>query len=238
MMQIYLLAMANPLIAKKLAKFLAELKEAIDQVDAALAIQRKSGFTEEINLFNDRRHSLLTALKGAVRGFLKVDNTQKEAKALVQLFKDYGIKRKMQISQATGLFSNLITDLEGPFAGAIKAMNLQSLVANLKEANNSLQQVSEERLDEANANGTARLAEARKRADEAYHRFIEALESLMLLEGEEQYIAFVDRLNTEIKYYKQQALGEKVTETIPGAGGDNQDGNHSGDDGEEEPPQG
>jgi hypothetical protein len=238
MMQIYLLAMANPLIAKKLAKFLTELKEAIDQVDAALAIQRRSPFTEEIKILNDRRHSLLTALKGAVRGFSKLDATIGGAKALTQLFKDYGIKRNMQISQATGLFSNLITDLEGPFAGAIKAMNLQSLVANLKEANNSLQQVSEERLDEANANGIARLAEARKRADEAYHRFIEAVESFMLIEGEEQYITFVDRLNTEIKYYKQQALGEKVTETIPGGEDSNQDGNNSGDDGEEEPPQG
>lgn len=236
MMTIYMLAMSNKLIAQKAAKFLADLKIAIDEVDEALAIQRKSEFTEEIVTLNDRRHSLLAGIKGMARSLLKVDSTRDDAKALIQLFKDYSIKRSMQTDQATGLFTNLLTDLEGKFASSVKALNLQPQVTSLKEANTQLQKISEERLDAYNNNGTARLADARKKADEAYHRFVYAIESFVLLEGEANYTDFIDRMNTYIKHYKQEALGEKVKEKIPG-NNDNQGGGNSDGD-EEEPPQG
>ncbi|MDR0988005.1 MAG: DUF6261 family protein [Prevotellaceae bacterium] len=228
--QFYALCMGNKLIAQKAAAVLALLAAAIAQVDLALAIQRKSGYTEEITALNAQRHAFLVALKAAVKGFLGIASTQDDAKALLQLFKDYGIKRSMQIDQATGLFTNLLADLQGKFASAIKAMNLQTFVTNMKETNTKLQKAVEDRLDEANSNGTARLMEARKEADNLYHQVIEFIESLVRVEGEEKYTEFIDRANTLIKHYKQEVLGQKVTEKIPGS-------NNPGDD-EEEPPQG
>ncbi|MDR0989557.1 MAG: DUF6261 family protein [Prevotellaceae bacterium] len=234
MTKIYALLAANPQIAKKAAALLALFAAAIAQVDAALAIKRKSEYTAEIAELNVQRHALLAALKAAVRGFLHIASTQKEATELGQLFKDYGIRRKMQLNQATGLFSNLIADLEGEFAPSIKKMNLQTFVTNLKTANTQLQQLSEERLDDYNANGTARLVEARKNADAAYRQVLDYVEALVQVEGETNYAATIDRVNTEIKHFKQDALGDKVKDKIPGTGGDGQ----GGDDGEEEPPQG
>ncbi|MDR0987942.1 MAG: DUF6261 family protein [Prevotellaceae bacterium] len=235
--QIYALFMGDPLVAKKAAQLLALFAVAIAHVDEALAIARKSEFTDEIAALNAQRHSLFAGLKAAVKALLRVASTQQDAKALLQLFKDYGIKRSLHIDEATGLFSNLIADLEGPFSKAVQAMNLRLLVSDLKEANSKLQQLSENRLSEANANGTARLADAREEADGIYHQLTELVEALVVTEGEAQYAEFIDRANTVIKHYKQQALGQKVTEKIPGTG-DNNNGGGDGNDGEEEPPQG
>ncbi|MDR0989008.1 MAG: DUF6261 family protein [Prevotellaceae bacterium] len=234
MMSIYTLAMSNKLVAQKAAKFLAALKLGIDHVDGALAIQRKSAFTEQISILNNRRHSLLTVLKGTARGFLKLDSTQEDAKTLLQLLKDYSIRRNMQIDAATGLFSNLIDDLEGKFAPAVKTLNLQQVVVDIKAANTELQQVVKERLDETTNNGTSRLIDARKETDKAYREFTEVVETLDMMDGGDTYADFIDHINVLIKHYKQEALGDKVKEKIPG--GNNNDGGN--DDGEEEPPQG
>ncbi|MDR0988797.1 MAG: hypothetical protein LBM06_04985, partial [Prevotellaceae bacterium] len=47
LMSIYLLAMANKMVSQKAAKLLAALKAALDEVDAALAIQRTSEYTAQ-----------------------------------------------------------------------------------------------------------------------------------------------------------------------------------------------
>ncbi|MDR0989596.1 MAG: DUF6261 family protein, partial [Prevotellaceae bacterium] len=183
----------------------------------ALAVQRKSEITAAITALTRQRHALLSALKAGARGCLHIDSLQREATLLLQLFKDYGIARSMQINQATGLFTNLMADLEGKYAPLVQSMNLQLYVAGLQTANNRLQELSEARLDVYNSNGTARLASARKQADAAYYQLIRFVEALVLVGGAEAYTALIDRINTEIKHYKLEAVGGKVSEKIPAA---------------------
>ncbi|MDR0987900.1 MAG: DUF6261 family protein, partial [Prevotellaceae bacterium] len=160
---------------------------------------------------------------------LKLDGTAANAKFLLDIFKDYGIKRGMQLDRLTGLFANLIGDLEGKAAAAIQALGLQDLVKNIKQSQEELRQLSKERLDEANADGIARLKKARAKADKAYHDFTDMVEALALLGGDAAYTDFIDRANTEIKHYKQEVLGQKVTDKKPG-NEDNPDQNGGDDD--------
>ncbi|MDR0989038.1 MAG: DUF6261 family protein [Prevotellaceae bacterium] len=235
MMTIYTLAMADKFIAQKIAPLLAAFKIALDQVDKALAIKRKSEYTDHIRALNEQRLTFLSSLKAAVNGFLKADPLSADALVLSHLFKDYNIKHGMQLDHLDGLFTNLITDLEGQAAAAVKALNLQTLVADIKKSHEALQQATKERMDETNENGTAQLKEARENADKIFHQITKVIEAYTITEGAEKYSNFIDRANTEIKHYKQEALGEKVKEKIPG-NNDNQGG--GGDGGEEEQPQG
>ncbi|MDR0989467.1 MAG: DUF6261 family protein [Prevotellaceae bacterium] len=236
LMTIYTLAMANKTVAQKAAKYLAALKLALDHVDEALAIVRKSELTERIVALNNQRLSFLASLKSVVKSLLKLDATAEDAKMLLHLFKDYGIKRGMQIDQLTGLFTNLIGDLEGKAAPAVKALKLQELVTDIKQSNEELKQLTKDRMDAQTKNGTGQLKTARAEADKALRDLFKIIESYVWVEGEAPYADFIDRVNAEIKHYKQEALGEKVKEKIPG-NNDNQ-GAGGNDDGEEEPPQG
>jgi hypothetical protein len=237
LMTIYTLAMANKQVAQKADKVLAALHIAITHVDDALAIQRKSEYTKQISQLNQQRLSLLGAMKRVVNSLHKLEATAADAEILIQLFKDYGISWSMQLDQLTGLFANLIDDLEGKAASSVKALGVKYLVTDLKQAQQELQRLSKERMDEHAENGIGRLKEARAEADKAYRNFIKLVEALVQVEGVELYAEFINRVNTEIKHYKQQALGEKVTQKIPGGDG-NQNGGNDNNDGEEEPPQG
>ncbi|MDR0988719.1 MAG: DUF6261 family protein [Prevotellaceae bacterium] len=234
MMTIYTLAMSNKLIAQKAAQLLAAFKIAIDHVDDALAIRRKSEYTDQIAALNEQRLGFLASLKTAVKTFLKTEATAEDAKQLLQLLKDYGITSRMQLDQLTGLFDNLMGDLEGRAATAVKALKLQDLVADIKQSQEELKRLTKERLDESTENGIGRLKDARAQADALYHQLLKLIEVLADSEGRPEYIDFIDHANVIIKHFKQQALGEKVKEKIPGT-----DTNPGGnDDGEEEPPQG
>ncbi|MDR0989737.1 MAG: DUF6261 family protein [Prevotellaceae bacterium] len=235
MMSIYTLASANKLVSQKAAKFVEALHIALTHVDEALAVQRTSEYTRRIVSLNDQRMIFFSSLKKAVTPYLKNETTAPQAQLLLDIFKDYGIKRGIQFDQLNGLFANLITDLEGKAAAAVKALNLQSFVSNIKGLHTQILELAKERLDETDADGIARLKIARAQATEAYRQLLEVVESLALMDGTGAYDDFIDRVNTEIKHYKQDALGEKVS-NLPGGGNTGGGGNSDGD--EEEPPQG
>ncbi|WP_317207534.1 DUF6261 family protein [Bacteroides thetaiotaomicron] len=97
-----------------------------------------------------------------------------------------------------------MTDLEGKYKPEVETLSLTSSVTNLKAANEHARTLTASRTDEKMVN------------------------VLTLVEGETDYVPFIDYVNAEIVHYKRKVLGQKAAavdttggETTP-SGGDSE----------------
>lgn len=128
----------------------------------------------------------------------------------------------MQLDRETGMLLNLVTDLEGKFKAEVETLALTPFVTNLKAANERVRTLTASRTEERMAVPVGALKASRKASDEAYRALVKMVNALALVEGEADYAAFIDYVNTEITHYKREVLGQKapVAETgSPAAGG-------------------
>lgn len=152
----------------------------------------------------------------------------KAAKVLNQHIKDYAIDPKMQLDRETGLLLNLITDLEGKYKTEVETLSLTPFVTNLKAANERVRTLTASRTDEKTGITVGALKTSRKASDDACRMLVKMVNALALVEGETDYVPFIDYVNAEIVHYKREVLGQKAAaadttggETTP-SGGDSE----------------
>lgn len=220
-------------IKSKTEALIAAMRTALTEEDNALKLSQKSLHTDDIAQSDSQRDALYSGYKKAVNGYrnFPVEELAKAARELWQHLKDYDINPKMQLDKETGLLINLITDLEGKYASQVAALSLTPFVTNLKAANEKVRKFSEIRTDERTTRTVGALKASRKVFDEAYRNFVKMINALALVEGEANYAAFIDYVNTEIVHYKREVLGQKADapQVTPDDSGTSDDDN-SGDD--------
>lgn len=219
-------------VKTKAAAQVAALKAAVAQEDEDLKISQKSLLTDDIAKADAERDALYSGYKKAVAGFLNlpVEALAQAAKVLNQHIKDYAIDPKMQLDRETGLLINFITDLEGKYKSEVETLSLTPFVTNLKAANERVRTLTASRTDEKTGIVAGALKASRKASDEAYRMLVKMVNALAMVEGEADYAAFIDYVNTEIVHYKREVLGQKAT----GAGTSGGNGDSSSDGEEEE----
>lgn len=230
-------AEADATVKTKAAAQVAALKAAVAQEDEDLKISQKSLLTDDIAKADAERDALYSGYKKAVAGYLNlpVESLAQAAKVLNQHIKDYAIDPKMQLDRETGLLINLISDLEGKYQSEVAALSLTPFVTNLKTANERVRTLTASRTDEKTGITVGALKASRKASDEAYRMLVKIVNALALVEGEADYTAFIDYVNTEIVHYKREVLGQKTPAAgTSGGSGDNSSDGDSGSDGEEE----
>lgn len=223
---------ADSKIKAKISTQLTAYQAALDKEDGALVLSRKNLNTDEITRADSQRDSLYIGIKNAVRAFENAADPvmQQSARMLTQLFKDYKIETAMQLDRETGLLSNLIADLEGKYSNQVTALSLTALLTALKTANETVRTAMSTRTAELAVKEVGAMRNARKIVDDCYRTIVKYINAYALIEGETDYLDFIDVANTEIVRYKRQVLGQGATRpksTRPGGG--------SGDDGEGEP---
>lgn len=227
-------AEADTNVKAKTEALIAAMRTALTTEDEALKLSQKSLLTDDITNADALRDSLYSGYKKAVNGYrnFPVEALAKAAGELWQHLLDYGIDPKMQLDKETGLMINLITDLEGKYASQVAALSLTPFVTNLKAANEKVRQFSADRTDERTSRTVGALKAARKAFDEAYRTFAKMVNALALVEGETNYVSFIDYANTEIVHYKREVLGQKAnaSQTTPGNGGASDGDTGNGDD--------
>lgn len=218
-------AEADTKVKTKAAAQVAALKAAVAQEDEDLKISQKSLLTDDIAKADAERDALYSGYKKAVAGFLNlpVEAMAQAAKVLNQHLKDYAIDPKMQLDRETGLLMNLITDLEGKYKSEVETLSLTPFVTNLKAANERVHTFTASRTDEKMGITVGALKASRKASDDAYRMLVKMVNALALVEGETDYVPFIDYVNTEIVHYKREVLGQKA------AAADTTGGNGSGD---------
>lgn len=75
------------------------------------------------------------------------------------------------------------------------------------------------------------LKASRKASDDAYRMLVKMVNALALVEGETDYVPFIDYVNAEIVHYKREVLGQKAAAADTTGGNDN--GNTGGSTGGE-----
>lgn len=220
-------AEADPKVKTKAAAQVAALKAAVAQEDKDLKISQKSLLTDNIAKADAERDALYSGYKKAVAGFLNlpVEALAQAAKVLNQHIKDYAIDPKMQLDRETGLLQNLITDLERKYKPEVETLSLTPFVTNLKAANERVRTLTASRTDEKMGITVGALKTSRKASDDAYRMLVKMVNALALVEGETDYVPFIDYINAEIVHYKREVIGQKA------AAADTTGGNDSGNTG-------
>ena len=72
------------------------------------------------------------------------------------------------------------------------------------------------------------LKTSRKASDDAYRMLVKMVNALAMIEGEADYAAFIDYVNTEIVHYKREVLGQKATSSSSSSGDSDNTGEDSG----------
>ena len=103
-----------------------------------------------------------------------------------------------------------------------------SSVTNLKAANEHARTLTASRTHEKMDITVGALKASRKTSDDAYRMLVKMVNVLTLVEGETDYVPFIDYVNAEIVHYKRKVLGQKAAavdttggETTP-SGGDSE----------------
>ena len=197
-------------VSTKAAAQVAALKAAVEQEDADLKLSRKSMLSDEIAAADAKRDDFYVGYKKAVQGFLRlpVGAMANAAKVLSQHIKDYAIDPKMQLDRETGMLKNFIADLEGTYKQQVEALSLGEFVTCMKEANERVNRLLDQRGNEQLGTTVGALKASRKATDEACRMLVKMVNALALVEGEKDYAAFIDRTNTEIVRYKREVLGQ------------------------------
>lgn len=205
-------AEADEVLKTKTTTEVNDLKAAVQQEDRDLKISQKSLLTDEIAKADAQRASIYIGYKKAVQGMLRVtDETMTQAaKVLSQHIKDYAIDTRMQLDRETGLLINFITDLEGKYKSEVETLKLTAFVTNLKENNERVRELTASRTDERIGITVGALKASRKASDAAYRSLVKMVNALALVEGDTEYLPFIEYMSTEIMHYKREVINRKA----------------------------
>ncbi|MBR1447600.1 MAG: hypothetical protein IJ588_02495 [Prevotella sp.] len=173
------------------------------------------------------------ALKNQVQMYLKFDfdkEMQEAAQLLWNIIRKYGIDVSENYSEESGKLQQMLQELETNYQAELrlKKLGLESLVSQLKTANEAVRTLMSQRNDERTYQQKAALATARKEADEAYKDFVAMLNAAALMdESERTYEELFNQINELINYNRLYVVPKKGSSKSE----DEEDG---GDDSEDE----
>ena len=220
----------------KVQPYFTALASAVGAVDSAYKQSRASDLTKRIADEDTRRDNLYTALKNQVQMYLKFDfdkEMQEAAQLLWNIIKKYGIDVSENYSEESGKLQQMLQELETNYQAELrlKKLGLESLVSQLKTANEQVRTLMSQRNDEWTYQQKAALATARKEADEAYKDFVAMLNAAALMdESEYRFDELVSRINELIDYNRKYVVPKKGSGSSSGDDG----GDDSGEGGDAE----
>ncbi|MGP1481570.1 MAG: DUF6261 family protein [Hoylesella enoeca] len=192
----------------KATEELKALKKALEKEDELFVQSQKDLTTDDMKEADKRRDVLYRALKKAVEAAVDfpVKASSDAGIRLRQLLKDHEIDPKMQLDKETSLLMNLTADLKGKFADDVALLGLTPLVVELAQSNDLFYKLAEARIDNQALVVLGQMKVLRAASDEAYRVLVRKVNALAVIEGEAAYADFIDKMNAEIKHYKEQAM--------------------------------
>lgn len=199
---------ADTKVSEKVSPQIKAYKTALEKVNEAMVISQKSHKTDEIAKADRERDQLYMGLKNAVKSYAHIPNEEMQTaqKVLAQVIKDYGIKTSMQLDKQTGLLVSFIQDLETKYTNEVSRLGLATFLTPLKQANEKVKVVLSERTEEQSTKEAGAMKSARNTTDEVYRLLVKHINAHALLEGEENYVNFIDFANEHIDRFKKNVL--------------------------------
>ena len=211
----------------------AALKTALQEEDEVIVLSQKSALTDQIAHYDALRDSYVSGYKKFVKSFLSMPEGEEltAAKKLDQHITDFKINTKYALDRETGMLTNFTSDLETKYASEIELLGATMFANKIKEANEKVRELLEQRDHEKSQYVKGATEAARKKTDEVYEDLVKKINAACILEDETDYSAFIKDVNERIERLNKNSSGsgdKKPTTNKPENPDD--DGTPSGDD--------
>lgn len=211
----------------------AALKTALQEEDEVIVLSQKSALTDQIAHYDALRDSYVSGYKKFVKSFLSMPEGEEltAAKKLDQHITDFKINTKYALDRETGMLTNFTSDLETKYAAEIELLGATMFANKIKEANEKVRELLEQRDHEKSQYVKGATEAARKKTDEVYEDLVKKINAACILEDETDYSAFIKDVNERIERLNKNTSGsgDKKPTTDKPENPDG-DGTPSGDD--------
>lgn len=211
----------------------AALKTALQEEDEVIVLSQKSALTDQIAHYDALRDSYVSGYKKFVKSFLSMPEGEEltAAKKLDQHITDFKINTKYALDRETGMLTNFTSDLETKYASEIELLGATMFANKIKEANEKVRELLEQRDHEKSQYVKGATEAARNKTDEVYEDLVKKINAACILEDETDYSAFIKDVNERIERLNKNTSGsgDKKPTTDKPENPDG-DGTPSGDD--------
>ena len=176
----------------------------IEREDELLKKIAKSEYTEEIKIADKRRDLAYQSISSFVKTSAKNHNpdVMKAGKRTYITIKDYGNVTRIPYDAQTNAIHNILQEFRGKHAEDIVTMRIPEMVDELDNANTEFDALIKMRNEENAQKNHGDMKVARAETDKAYNKIVEKINALVVVEGPENYEAFITRINVLIDRYK------------------------------------
>ena len=203
-------AEGNEGLKAKLSSDIAALKAAFEREGECIRTLKKSELTRLISENDSLRDGCYNSYKSVVKSLLAVPNgdIKNAAEKLWDNLKHYNIHSSDSLDQQTGLMMSLINGLETKYKNEVATLGISTLVAVMKEANEKVHTLMFQRNTEQSKKVPGATKAALAATNKAYRKLISKVNALVLLEGGEPYLDFINTMNAQIARYKREAISK------------------------------
>lgn len=187
----------------------AALKTALQEEDEVIVLSQKSALTDQIAHYDALRDSYVSGYKKFVKSFLSMPEGEEltAAKKLDQHITDFKINTKYALDRETGMLTNFTSDLETKYAAEIELLGATMFANKIKEANEKVRELLEQRDHEKSQYVKGATEAARKKTDEVYEDLVKKINAACILEDETDYSAFIKDVNERIERLNKNSSG-------------------------------
>ena len=187
----------------------AALKTALQEEDEVIVLSQKSALTDQIAHYDALRDSYVSGYKKFVKSFLSMPEGEEleAAKKLDQHITDFKINTKYALDRETGMLTNFTSDLETKYAAEIELLGATMFANKIKEANEKVRELLEQRDHEKSQYVKGATEAARKKTDEVYEDLVKKINAACILEDETDYTAFIKDVNERIERLNKNTSG-------------------------------
>lgn len=187
----------------------AALKTALQEEDEVIVLSQKSALTDQIAHYDALRDSYVSGYKKFVKSFLSMPEGEEltAAKKLDQHITDFKINTKYALDRETGMLTNFTSDLETKYAAEIELLGATMFANKIKEANEKVRELLEQRDHEKSQYVKGATEAARNKTDEVYEDLVKKINAACILEDETDYTAFIKDVNERIERLNKNTSG-------------------------------
>lgn len=185
-----------------IAKFYPAYIAAIDAELRAIDVEQGSKYTKTITESDGYRDQLYNSYVLALKaGKLSFDpEVQTACNNILRIVEQVGDMRKQNYNQESETLKSLVNQLKSNYADDIIKSKTAETLNKLEEANNQFIDHFGVRAQDVALRPSGDVFTTRSPLDEIYHTIVDVVNSLVLLNGEEDYSAFIDKVNYWIDY--------------------------------------
>ncbi|MBQ9417855.1 MAG: hypothetical protein IJU19_04660 [Bacteroidales bacterium] len=183
-----------------------EFASAVEAEDAAFKLYQASLMTPSIKDADERRDAAYRSLNAAVEAFASfpIAEMAEMGQQLKRVLKNYKVDVNASYQKESGLVANLLDDLDSEAPEALDGLQLRSLADALREANDEVRRLIDERSEDRAGQASGMLKAARAETDRAYALLVLMTNATLALEPDDTEAKWlVEVMQEDIDYFRR-----------------------------------